>query len=140
MKFYLASDFNNVKEVERVATLLQRKGHKITCEWWHFDSKKAFKKDSDPIFYMMQSVRALYLRNLDAIREADAFILVCPMDKAVKFNGANIELGFALALGKPCFSLGLLQRSAMYVPVHKVMYLDHLLHKAKELLGAGKAG
>ena len=34
MKVYLASSFALIPRVETVASILERRGHEITCKWW----------------------------------------------------------------------------------------------------------
>jgi len=125
MKFYLASDFELKQRVVLVAEYLKSANHSITREWWHYDFKQL--ELPDKIWYKEHNVVDVSKRNFQAIRECDVFLIVAHHKKARKFNGANIELGYALALGKPCFSLGRLQRSAMYVPVVKCSNINEVL-------------
>ena len=72
-------------------------------------------------------------RNFKGIDKADVLILVCPSDKPKKFNGANIELGYAIGKGKIVMSVGLLERSAMYHGVANFSGLDGILIRLKNL-------
>lgn len=131
MKIYLASSFANKELVQELANELEQEGHKITTEWWHTDFKKTiFKPDAE--WYADEKILAISQRNFNGIREADALILVANQTP-VKYNGANIELGFALALNKQCFSIGYLERSAMYVPVIQCKTKTELLSRLKKL-------
>jgi len=125
MKVYLASSFDLIRRVEAIAKTLREKGHTVTVEWWHKDYKKLPLEDVD--WYEDVRVQAISERNFRGILEADIFVLVAPTLSSKKFNGANIELGYALALGKPCYSVGHLQRSAMYVPVTKCDSIEEVL-------------
>ena len=127
MKFYLASSFKNKVKVEQVAYYLTKRGHTITTQWWHTDFKKTVS-GNDAEWYADERVQAISKRNFKGIEDAEVLILVARKEP-VKYNGANIELGYALALGKPCYSLGYLERSAMYCPVIKCKAIDELLVK-----------
>ncbi len=128
MKVYLASSFELIRKVEAIAKTLRDKGHTVTVEWWHKDYKKLPLSDSN--WYEDARVKAISERNFRGIREADIFVLVAPTLRGKKFNGANIELGYALALEKPCYSVGRLQRSAMYVPVTKCDSIQEVLERS----------
>ena len=130
MKVYLASSFDLIRRVEAIAKTLREKGHTVTVEWWQKDYKKLPLADSD--WYEDARVKAISKRNFQGIREADIFVLVAPTTTSKKFNGANIELGYALALEKPCFSVGHLQRSAMYVPVTKCDSIEEVLERSEQ--------
>jgi nucleoside 2-deoxyribosyltransferase len=130
MKFYLASSFKNAKKVNWIAEYLLSCGHKITTVWWHTDFKQVIDK-SDADWYNDEQVKAISKRNFDGITAADALILV-GTNEPCKYNGANIELGYALALGKECYSVGCLERSAMYVPVKKFANIFILLDYLEE--------
>ena len=124
-KFYLASSFNLKNYVQEVADFLKSKGHTITVEWWKFDYKSFQMTDEE--WYQNEKVVAISKRNFSGIVNADVFVLVASEVSSKKFNGANIELGYALALGKPCYSIGKIERSAMYVPITKCNYIEDVL-------------
>ena len=130
MKVYLASSFDLIRKVRAIAETLKKRGHSVTVEWWHRDYKKLPLDDVD--WYEDDRVNAISKRNFQGIREADIFVLVAPTATSKKFNGANIELGYALALEKPCFSVGHLQRSAMYVPVTKCDSIEEVLERRRQ--------
>lgn len=123
MKVYLASSFDLVTYVSDIAKSLESHGHKITVKWWHKDFKKAIQKPDDE-WYKDGQVQDISRRNFEGIETADCLILVAHPNEPKKFNGANIELGYALALKKPCFALGKLERSAMYVPIKRITWSE----------------
>jgi len=125
MKIYIASSFELLPYVKEIAETLENLGHTITRKWWTFDYKTINIPDKE--WYKLQEVKKCSLLNFKAIQETDCLLLVAHPFVPKKFNGANIELGYALALGKPCFSIGKLQRSAMYVPVTKCKDLKEFL-------------
>jgi len=130
MKFYLASSFDLVGFVQEIANNLTELGHTITVEWWHKDFKKL--QLSKKAWYEDKRVENVSKRNFRGIENAEVFLLVTHPNDSRKFNGANIELGYALALGKDCYSIGKLERSAMYVPVKKCSSLSEFLEKLRE--------
>lgn len=115
MKIYLASSFRFVKTVSDLARWLELRGHTITCRWWLADYKVLLGDIPDGEWYGKAIVRAIYQRSFTAIKAADVLILVSP--EKTSFNGANVEVGIALGLGKPVISLGSIERSGMYEPV-----------------------
>ena len=123
MKLYLASSFDLVKYVIDIHKVLVSHGHQVTVEWWHKDFKKAIDKPEDA-WYQDSQVQQISERNFAGIRDADCLLLVAHPTEPKKFNGANIELGYALALEKPCFALGKLERSAMYMPVKRLTWSE----------------
>lgn len=129
MKLYLASKFALKEKVEMLASVLKAEGHEITVEWWLKDWKQSGASDEE--WYEEPSTKSISERNFNGIRKADACILVCPDDGPTKFNGANVEIGFALALGKRCYSVGSLDRSAMYLNVIRCRDIDELMKKMK---------
>jgi len=135
-KIYVASSFSLVPTVKMVADSLKKCGYIITQEWWRFDYKSILKND-DELWYLLPKVRNISKANFEAIKRADCLLLVADSETPQRFNGANIELGYALALGKPCFSIGKLQRSAMYVPVTQCSNLKEVLEKLNIILESG---
>lgn len=121
LKIYLASSFRFTEQVTHIRSKLQLLGHMITCEWWHTDYKQLFTQDQ---FWNQEIIKVIYQRTLEAIKECDILILVSP--EPTKFNGANVEVGIALALGKPVVAYGLIEVSGMYAPVVRCDSLKQL--------------
>jgi len=130
MKFYLASSFELIEIVKDVANKLVELGHIVTVEWWHKDFKKLCLPEKN--WYKNKRVVDISQKNFRGIEEAGIFILISHPTVPRKFNGANIELGYALALKKDCYSLGKLERSAMYVPITKYSSLSQILRRVEE--------
>lgn len=136
MRFYLASCFELVEEVENLASILESEGHEITQKWWLKDYKKLDLPDFE--WYSDERVRVISERNFNAIEFCHIFVLVSS-NTPRKFNGANIELGFAIALGKQVVSVGKLERSAMYVPLTQYPDIPSLMeHLRKWYRGRSK--
>ncbi len=128
MKVYLASSFDMIPTVEEVAEYLEMLGHSITVKWWSRDGFDLRDKNADQTtdgFYKDPVCEMIFWRDYQGVADSDAFVIVAG-DIPKKFNGANVEYGMAIALKKPCFSLGSLENSAMYFPVIKCKALSEL--------------
>jgi nucleoside 2-deoxyribosyltransferase len=130
MEVYLASKFNLAKRVKRIATMLQSEKIGITVKWWEKDFKKIDLPDDE--WYKLEIIKQIKERNFNGIDKSDAVILICPINKTTKFNGANIEVGYALGKGKPVYSVGKIERSGMYYDVIKCESAYELISKLKE--------
>ncbi len=131
MKIYLASSFSLKDRVERIANRLKDEGHEITREWWHDNFKQKIDLD-DEQWYSHDKIQWVCQKNFHAIEKADAYVLIAPKYKSKKFNGANIEFGYALAKGKECYSIGQIERSGMYQPLKKCFSIDALVQCLKD--------
>lgn len=124
-KIYLASSFSLADRVQRVYEALDEAGHSVPDVWWHEDLKEIDLPDDE--WYEHPDVRAIADRHWNSIKATDTFVLVCPKDEPKKYNGANVELGYAHRDGCDCYAVGALERSAMYIPVTRVDTFDELL-------------
>lgn len=130
MELYLASHFDLVDTVQVICEILEEEGHTILVKWWSthgfnmWDKKVALDSDA---FYADPICEKIYEIDFNGVKNADALVLVGGVLDPVPFNGANIELGMALAYGKPCYSIGKLKSSAMYYPVIKCKNTDELV-------------
>lgn len=134
MKVYLASSFDMTPLVEIVAEYLEKLGHTITVKWWSvdgFDMRDKKANHTSDSFYKDPVCEMIFWRDYQGVTDSDAFVIIAG-DIPKKFNGANVEYGIAVALKKPCFSIGQLENSAMYFPVRKCKALSEL---ADELRG-----
>ena len=116
MNIYLASKSSQTKCVIELAELLKKSGHILTIEWWKLPLCKSVSVANDHEWFSHQYMRSVCERDFKAIERADILIIVADDEETV-FNGANVELGYALALGKTCMSIGKLTRCAMYARV-----------------------
>lgn len=128
-RFYLASAFDLVRDVQRVCDALEARGHTVPVKWWNLEGE-AHKAKTAPItegeFYASDAVKATAARDFSGVATCDALVIIT--DGATrKFNGASIELGFALAKGKPCYALGMLDRSAMFADVRHGLTLEAIV-------------
>lgn len=135
MKVYLASAFDLVPQVRDVERALRRAGHVIAVYWWSTDgfdlADKKQDNDHPDEFYAHPLCRQIFLRNFGGVMECDALVLVAG-DEPRAFNGANIEVGIALAYGVPCFSLGRLDNSVMYYRVRQCRSIPDLVQALAE--------
>jgi nucleoside 2-deoxyribosyltransferase len=137
MRVYLASSFDMVQTVEAVAEYLELLGHSITVKWWSRDGFDLRDKKADQTsdgFYKDPVCEMIFWRDYQGVTDSDAFVIVAG-DIPKKFNGANVEYGIAVALKKPCFSIGCLENSAMYYPVVKCNTLLELADKLEKVGG-----
>jgi Nucleoside 2-deoxyribosyltransferase len=125
---YIGSSFRFKKEVMDVTSILNMSGWRVNCRWWQKDFKLIELDGAE--WYAMPEIKAIFHRTFMAIREADIMILVTPEE--TKFNGANVEVGIALALGKPVIAYGKLEKSGMYEPLVKCETLVDLQNVLKE--------
>lgn len=129
-RVYLASAFSLATEVERVCRSLEGLGFVIPVKWWDSESQshkmKTDQSISDDEFYRQQAVVLAMARDFGGVGTCDTFVLV-GTDVPRSFNGANVELGYALAHHKRCILLGNFDRSAMYAGCERVKTLNELI-------------
>lgn len=133
---YLASSFSLRDRVQFVCDSLETHGFAVPDQWWHDADGQADLKEidkSDDLWYQDERVIEKANQHWSTINVVDAFVLVAPAHDTKKFNGANIELGYAIANDLPCFAVGRLERSAMYQPVTQVGNSQQLIDELGEL-------
>ena len=139
MKFYVASSFTLIEKVEKVVKALELAGHTITVKWWdreyHIEGeglvntqvlKKRFNELQQNDFYSKPETKFSFESDFKGVIEADVFLFVAD-DTPRKYNGANVELGIALANYKLCLSVGVLENSVLYYPIEKFKEIDEVL-------------
>ena len=112
MKLYLASKFAMKDKVDTLSKFLQLKGHQITCIWWEDDVKRI--RSTDKEWYQLPIIKYICSRDFQGVDNADALILISNKDEPMSFNGANVELGYALAKNKKVIIFGKVDRNALY--------------------------
>lgn len=134
-RFYLASSFALGPRVQRICETLESMGHVVPVQWWdHSAESHKMKADAyitEDQFYASRSVQMTAARDFGGVTVCDVFILVADEEKESKFNGAAVELGFALALGKPCYALGKIERSAMFAHVKRRASIDDVVREVE---------
>lgn len=144
MRFYLASSFSLIDKVEDACQRLERAGHEITVKWWsrEYDIpgegkvkttalKDRYDKLEPGLFYERPETRISYDADFQGVLDADVFILIAD-DEPRAYNGANIELGIALASHKPCYSIGTLDNSVLYLDVTQCDEVGGVLNSLRE--------
>jgi hypothetical protein len=127
---YLASSFGLSERVQTVYEALTDAGHRVPDVWWNRDLKELDLPDEE--WYEHPDVEAIAERHWESIENSGAYVLVCPADQSKKYNGANVEFGYAHAHGLDCYAVGALERSAMYVPMTRVDTVAELLAELGE--------
>jgi len=124
---YIASSSKFIEECEKVSILIEEMDFVVTRKWWkHYikDSPNYPKTMPDNDFYNDPSVKFISALDFHAVEQAD-LVIVITFDE-YKLTGAEIELGYALALGKPVIILGKHKRSAMISSCIRVETLTEL--------------
>lgn len=137
VKIYLASSFELTPLVQTICDYLEWEGHSISVKWWSvdgFDMRDKKANHTSDSFYKDPVCELIFWRDYQGVTDSDAFVIVAG-DTPKKFNGANVEYGIAVALKKPCFSIGRLENSAMYYPVKKCRSLSELSEAIKSIGG-----
>ena len=135
LKVYVASSFKLKDRVIAVEKALEQAGYVLHCKWWNnldyipsenrtLNEKSNFVSNEE--FYSSPGCETAFKRDLNAVFDADVFVLVCG-DTPRAFNGANIELGIAIGRDLKCFSIGKLDNSALYYPVKRCSGIEDLL-------------
>jgi len=139
-KAYIASSFKLSDKVREVSRLLEEAGFEVICKWWTGldyipGEGRTLNQKSDLVsnaeFYSSPGCETAFKRDFAAVKECDFFVLVAG-DTPRPFNGANIELGIAIGADKFCFSVGVLDNSALYYPVIKCKDNVELLAQIKK--------
>lgn len=133
MKIYIASSFDLIPRVEEMHKALEEDGHEITVKWW---TRLKLKKELQPLeafeFYNHPETEYAFTRDTEGVKEADALVFVA--DKVERgFNGANVELGIALGLDKPCLCWGVLPNSPLYFAVIFSDSIEEILLNLKDI-------
>lgn len=84
MRFYIASSFQNIKQVRHVANALTQKGFVHTYDWTQNEKAET-----------LEQLRCIGEAEKQAVTTSDFVVILLPGGK-----GAHIELGIALALSK----------------------------------------
>lgn len=125
MKFYLASSFRLKTRVQEVYEMLKLWGHEVPDIWWNIDAKNSGPTDNRA-WAVTPLARVICARHWASIQVSDALIIIADGESETRFTGANVECGFALGRGLPVFSVGQLERSAMYAQVIQAATVDEL--------------
>jgi len=118
MKIYIASSFSLLDDIESLVYQLELEGHEICVKWWtRIELKHKFAPLEPDTFYNEPECKYAFERDLQGIKDCDCLIFYADHDNERKYTGASVEIGIAIALNKPVYSLGRIQNSAMYYPL-----------------------
>lgn len=131
---YIGSSFSLKDRVQHVCETLTDAGHVVPDIWWDESREQADLKVidiPDEEWYQHSTVQRRAERHWKWVDDCDIFVIVCPFEGTKKFNGAAVELGYAIATESRCFSVGKLERSAMYEPVTQLNTAEELVEELR---------
>jgi nucleoside 2-deoxyribosyltransferase len=99
LKLYIATSFRNREQARIMRDLLQGFGHVITSRW--IDTHL---EEIDVLTPARQGQEAL--EDLEDVAAADGVVFVNNTDIPSTSGGMHVEMGYALALGKPVYIVG----------------------------------
>jgi len=97
MKIYIASFYDTRDRLRPIIGLLERIGHTVTSRW-------ISQQENEADNITDQDWRIYGERDLEDIRNAD--ILICDTLDETPRGGREVELGYAMALGKLAITVG----------------------------------
>ena len=97
LKIYVAGKLEDKDRVRVIQAMLRNAGHEITVDWTTNS----------------QNSRVQAIKDLRGVADAD--ILVAVFEKDLPYKGTYVELGAALALGKPVYILGPNARKCIFL-------------------------
>ena len=100
MKIYVAAKWEDKDRAQEVQRLLRDAGHTITYDWTVNEEECGAQVEND----------------IDGVRGADAFVGIFEQD--LKYAGALMEFGAALAMNIPVYILG-------SAPITRHMFFKH---------------
>lgn len=102
-KVYVAAPWILRERAIEAAKILEAGKHQITRKWWLYEDPASGPNGQG---HATLSLYAVALAELDikAVRDADAVVCLVPKDGGV---GMWVEMGAALALGKPVYHVNL---------------------------------
>ncbi len=131
MKIYIASKFAFKEKVIAISNELKSEGYTITCEWWNDDIKKI--PCSNEEWYIHPDVITIRNRDFKGVDDCDVLILVSSYIEPISFNGANVELGYAIAKNKKIIIAGRVDRNALYSGILFCNGTQHLKNELEKL-------
>jgi len=111
---YIASSSKFVDDCKKLEEWLFEKYEvEVTRPWWrhYFKEYEKYKAMSDQEFYSDTKVQLVPVLDFKGVDDADLVIIL--VKDRYKLTGALIEMGYALAKGKPVIVFGKMKRSAM---------------------------
>lgn len=105
MKVYVAAMYGKRDYArDHVAAVLREAGHEVTARWLWEDEPPGSERESA-------------VKDLEDVARADAIVLLTnPIGTKYSGGGRHVEFGYALALGKHCFTVGEHETIFQYLP------------------------
>src|SRR6266851_9941961 len=126
MRVYVASKFENAEAVRKAIAELTAAGHEVTRDWtaqehWDWDTPGATERLAWKYSYL----------DVEVVRQADVFIMLTY--NGLSMQGAYVELGVALGLGKLVYIVGERPRSifSYYPGVRVVESLEQVIEELR---------
>ncbi len=124
---YVASNFTYRDKVKKIVEILKQYNIHQTYDWWNHEFKHPSL--SDDAYYNKEEVKQARRTDFKGIDDADNFIIVSSIHKALHLNGANIELGYAIAKQKHIYILGKVKRTPMYEGLPRYNNIKDIISK-----------
>lgn len=105
--YYMAARPFRADELRSAADDLRRNGQHEVIARWLYDADDTEVHGGKPLEYGTDEANAFALRDFEDIRQADALITFTE-ERGVPQRGGGrfVEIGYALALGKPVITVG----------------------------------
>ncbi|MEZ4156655.1 MAG: hypothetical protein R3B52_01575 [Candidatus Paceibacterota bacterium] len=123
MKYFIASSWKNMKQVQLLTENLSALGNEVfsyVSDKRNFVPESELKDDQEKFknkdWKSDAEIRQLYEQDLEGLRESDVFIMLLPAG-----NSSHIEAGMAFALGKKTILIGNPEK----VETHYLIFQEH---------------
>lgn len=118
MKFYVASRFGNFEAVRRMNDAIQKMGHMLTMDWTKTGELGC---SSHPERLGDPTVLAYAVSDKHGAMNCDVLILLVTDDMC----GAYMEVGMALAMGRPVFVVGEIKRWSIFYHLPQILFFKN---------------
>lgn len=116
MNVYIASNFENKKEVRKLRLLLELAGHGVTYDWTYEDA------DAKPMYEVEEYRKNCAIARVKAIVEAPVIIFLAHNTPMLS---AMTEVGIAIGAGKPVIAVSSLE---IWSPKNPLFVLPSIVH------------
>lgn len=118
VNIYVAGKWGNRERVRYWHKVLRDNGHRITCDWTDHEYPEVGQE---------HLLRWYAVADINGVVACD--LLIAIFQEEYRYRGALVEMGAALALGKPVWVLGEAERSCIFMehPLVTTMRTEHEL-------------
>lgn len=113
MKVYVAGKFEDRENIRSIYHILKQYGHTIALDWTNHEHPKSDKEQEQ-----------WAIADIEGVKQCDTLIAI--FSKDYRYRGALIEVGAALALGKPVIIIGSNENSSTLLHHPLVTKLDSI--------------